>query len=115
VDPRIVDPSGEKTVVALAAAPPGTSLPYDDPAVTGAFRSALSSEPASVCSTLMTADGGYAGILVAPPHLATPFATIFPMRTLTVGPGVLKPAPWPTGPGTQRYGSTNPWPVETKL
>jgi hypothetical protein len=115
VDPRVVDAGGKKATVALAAAPPGVSIPFDDPAVTGAIRSALSSEPAAICTTLMSADGGYAGVLISPPHLATPFATIFPMRTLTVGAGVLSPAPWPTGPGTQRYGSDNPWPYETKV
>jgi hypothetical protein len=115
VDPRVVDPEGAEAVVALAAAPAGVSIPFDDPAVTGAIRSALSSEPARLCTTLMTDDGGYAGVLVSPPYLATPFATIFPQRTLHVGAGVLGRTVWPTGPGTQRYGSQNPWPYETKL
>lgn len=112
VDPRLIDADGPETVVALAAAPQGVALPFDDPSVTGAIRSALSSEPAELVTTLMTAEGDYAGVLISPPHLATPFATIFPHKVLHVGPGVLGPRPWPTGPVTQRYTGDVPWPYD---
>jgi hypothetical protein len=110
IDPRVLDAEGEETVVALAAAPPGISLPFDDPSVTGAIRSALASEPATLCTTLLTDGRRYSGVLIAPPHLATPFATIFPQRTLHVAAGVLGRTPWPTGPGAQRYVGGVPWP-----
>ncbi|HET8743225.1 MAG TPA: hypothetical protein VFM41_11430 [Gaiella sp.] len=110
VDPRALDPHGAETVVALAAAPAGISLPFDDPSVTGAIRAALSSEPAALCTTLLVEGRRYAGVLVAPPHLATPFATIFPQTTLHVGAGVLGRPAWPAGPGTQRYVGGVPWP-----
>ena len=112
IDPRVLDDEGPEVEVALAAGDPGVSLPFDDPAVTGAIRSALSSEPAAVCTTLMDDSGRYAGVLISPPHLATPFATIFPQRTLEVGPGLLGHTPWPTGPGTQRYVGDVPWPYD---
>lgn len=112
IDPRVLDEQGRELEVALAAGEPGVSLPFDDPAVTGAIRSALSSEPALTCTTLMDDSGRYAGVLISPPHLATPFATIFPQRTLEVGPGVLGHTPWPAGPGTQRYVSDVPWPYD---
>src|SRR5919198_488016 len=109
VDPRVIDADGEETEVALAAAPPGVAIPFDDPAVTGAIRSALSSEPAELVTTLMSDDGDYAGVLISPPHLATPFATIFPQKVLHVGAGVLGTVAWPTGPVTQRYQGDMPW------
>jgi hypothetical protein len=115
VDPRVVDPRGPKTTFALCAAPDDVSLSFDDPAVTGAVRSALSSEPGTVCTTLMNDDGDYVGVLIAPPHLGTPFATIFPQRVLEVEAGVLGRPPWPTGPGTQRYGGDVPWPFDRWL
>jgi hypothetical protein len=113
IDPRVLDPDGPEVEVALAAAEPGVSLPFDDPSVTGAIRSALSSEPAAVCTTLMDDSGGYAGVLISPPHLATPFATIFAQRTLHVGPALLGHTTWPTGPGTQRYLGDVPWPYDS--
>jgi len=112
IDPRVLDEEGPEQDVALAAAEPGVSLPFDDPAVTGAIRSALSSEPASMCTTLMDKAGRYAGVLISPPHLATPFATIFPQRNLHVGPALFGRTPWPTGPGTQRYLGDVPWPYD---
>jgi hypothetical protein len=112
IDPPVLDDEAPELVVALAAGEPGVSLPFDDPAVTGAIRSALSSEPAVMCTTLMEDSGRYAGVLISPPYLATPFATIFPQRTLEVGPGLLGPMAWPTGPGTQRYVSDVPWPYD---
>jgi hypothetical protein len=112
VDPRVIDAEGSEVVVAVAAAPAGVAIPFDDPAVTGAVRSALSSEPAELVTTLMTADGDYAGVLISPPYLATPFATIFPQKVLHVGQGVLGRTPWPTGPVTQRYTSDVPWPYD---
>lgn len=112
VDPRAIDPNGPRTVAALVAAPPGVSLHFDDPSVTGAIRAALASEPADVCTCLMHEGSRFAGALVAPPHLATPFATIFPQRTLALGRGLLGRPPWPTGPGTQRYLADVPWPFD---
>jgi hypothetical protein len=113
IDPRVLDRDGQAMEVALAAAPPGVSLPFDDPSVTGAIRSALSSEPAAMCTTLMNAEGRYAGVLICPPHLATPFATIFPQRTLHVGPVLFGHTSWPAGPGTQRYIGDVPWPYDS--
>jgi hypothetical protein len=112
VDPRAIDPDGPRTTVALVAAPPGVSLHFDDPSVTGAIRAALASEPAEVCSCLMKEGSRFVGALVSPPHLATPFATIFPQRTITVGRGLLGRPPWPTGPGTARYVAEVPWPFD---
>jgi hypothetical protein len=113
IDPHVLDREGPELDVALAAAEPGVSLPFDDPAVTGAIRSAPSSEPAAMCTTLMDRSGRYGGVLISPPFLATPFATIFPQRTLHVAPGLFGPTPWPTGPGTQRYVGDVPWPYDS--
>lgn len=112
VDPRAIDPDGPRTTAAIVAAPPGVSLPFDDPAVTGALRAVLSSEPADVCSCLMREGSRFVGALVSPPHLATPFATIFPQRSVTIGPGLLGRPPWPTGPGVARYLAEMPWPFD---
>lgn len=112
VDPRVVDREGRATRVALVTAPVGVSLSFDDPSVTGAVRAALASEPADVACCLMNRHGRFVGALVSPPHLATPFATIFPQRVLHVGPGVLGRPPWPTGPGTERYVADVPWPFD---
>jgi hypothetical protein len=113
IDPRVLDPQGPEVDVALAAGEPGVSLSFDDPAVTGAIRSALSSESPTMCTTLMDGEGRYAGVLISPPFLATPFATIFPQRTLHVGPRLLGHTPWPAGPGTQRYVGDVPWPYDS--
>jgi hypothetical protein len=52
-------------------------------------------------------------VLISPPHLATPFATIFPQRTLQVGPVLLGQTAWPAGPVTQRYLGDVPWPYDS--
>jgi hypothetical protein len=88
------------------------SPPFDDPAVAGAIRSALPSEPAVMCTTLMDDSRSHACALISPPHLATPFATIFSQRTLEIGPGHLGHTPWPTGPERQPYVGDVPWPYD---
>lgn len=109
-DPRLIDANGGPVRVALAVAPPGVSLHFDDPAVSGALRAALASEPARLISTLVVDEVRYAGVIVAPPHLATPFARIFPSHTYRVDAGLLGRMPFPTGPVIARYRPGTVWP-----
>lgn len=113
VDPRTIDPEGRATLVGLATAPSGVSYSFDDPAVVGAIRALLGSEPPTLVTTLAVSGGRFAGALVSPPHLATPFGTIFPLRAVHVGAGLLGRPPAPTGPVTQRYrAEIPPWPFD---
>lgn len=52
-------------------------------------------------------------MLISAPHLTTPFATIFPQRTLHVGPVLLGQTAWPAGPVTQRHLGDVPWPYDS--
>jgi hypothetical protein len=111
-DPRLIDPHGDAAKVALAVAPRGVSLHFDDPAVSGALRMALASEPARILTTLVVEEVDYAGALVSPTFLVTPFDRIFPSRTLRVGAGLLGRTPWPTGPVIARYAPGSVWPYD---
>jgi hypothetical protein len=115
VDARAVDGSGGDGWVSLVLAPPGVFLPFDDPAVAQATRMVLGMPPADVFSTLVEGDdrcrGALTGMHEEPGRLGyDPFANLFPVVVLGVGPGLLGRMPAPVGPSTQRYGGANPWP-----
>lgn len=115
IDPRAIDASGDGGWVSLALAPPGISLPFDDPAVTHATRMVLAMAPADAFSTLVEGDdrcrGALTGVRGELGRLGyDPFANLFPTVVLRVGPGLLGHMPAPAGPSTQRYGGANPWP-----
>lgn len=114
VDARSVDGSGPEWWISLSLAPPGVSLPFDDPAVSGALRAALAMpRPPEVMSTLLLDSSRYAGALVgglSSPQRNDPFARIFPARRLHVEQGLLGRVLMPVGPGIARHGSGNPWP-----
>jgi hypothetical protein len=113
-DPRVHDPAGDPAWVSLALAPPGVSIPFDDPAVSGALRRLLAGAPPRVVTTLLRDEVRFAGALVAGDEHAdpceSPFARIFPARSFRVGAGVLGRLPSPTGPGIARYAGGAPWP-----
>ncbi|MDQ6782068.1 MAG: hypothetical protein M3063_01200 [Actinomycetota bacterium] len=115
VDARAVDLVGEPGWVSLVMAPGVISLPFDDPAVSGAIRRVLSLEPAAVCSTLTVGDDRFVGALTACHELdgrlrGDPFAALFPARLLHIDGGFLGETPGLPGPVIQRYGAANPWP-----
>jgi hypothetical protein len=113
-DPRTHDPEGDPAWVSLALAPRDVSLHFDDPAVSGALRRALSGPPRRLVTTLLRDETRFVGALVAADDRdelrGNPFAAIFPARTFRVGPGVLGSIAAPTGPGIARYAGGAPWP-----
>ncbi len=79
------------------------------------MRDVLAGPWPRACSTL-TLDaatiGGAVTCLWDRPRAAQssdPFARLFPIRLLRVGPGLLGEMPPPSGPGIQRYAGS-PWP-----
>lgn len=119
IDPRAIDPGGEAMLCSLVLAPAEVSVDFDDPAVVGATRAALLLPPADLISTFVRRGHRFAGAITGVRHAARrwrldadPFARIFPGRIVRIGPGLLARVPAPTGPGTQRYGSGDPWPYD---
>lgn len=116
-DPRTHDPDGEPAWVSLALAPPGVSIPFDDPAVSGALRRTLAGPPRRLVTTLLRDEVRFAGALMAADDRAglrgNPFARIFPARTFRVERGVLGRVAAPTGPGIARYAGGAPWPWDS--
>lgn len=116
VDSRAVDPDGAAALASLVLAPDGVTIPFDDPAVSGALRAALAARWPNVLSTLVVGNSRFAGALTAVRDggrsrlEADPFARIFPARIVELGPGLLGCTPPPTGPVIQRYGGGEPWP-----
>src|SRR5436190_12548903 len=106
-DSRTHDPDGGPAWVSLALAPPGVSIPFDDPAVSGALRAILAGPPRRLVTTLLRDEVRFAGAMVAADERAklgaNPFARIFPARVFHVDRGVLGSIPPPTGPGIARY------------
>lgn len=115
LDARAVDPDGPSALVSLVLAPDGVTIPFDDPAVSGALRAARSALP-DVLSTLVVEESRFAGALTAVRNgdrsrlESDPFARLFPARIVELGPGLLGRTPPPTGPVVQRYGGGEPWP-----
>ena len=113
-DPRTHDLNGDPAWVALALAPAGVSIPFDDPAVSGALRRLLAGPPPRLATTLLRDEVRFAGALLAADERAelceNPLARIFPARTFRVGRGVLGRVSPPTGPGIARYAGGAPWP-----
>jgi hypothetical protein len=112
VDPRIVDPRGDRGWVSLVLVPPGFALPFDDLAVQQARRDVLARPPARAVSTLLRDSSHFQGAITVTDQQrdADPFARLAPRRVLRVGRGLFgRPAP-PVGPTIERYGSANPWP-----
>ena len=71
--------------------------------------------PADAFSTLLEGDdrcrGALTGVRGELGRLGyDPFANLFPVVVLRVGPGLLGHVPTPVGPSIQRYGGANPWP-----
>lgn len=116
IDARAIDPDGPPATVSLAMASMGTSLLFDDLAVSQAIRAVLSMPPADACSTLSLGDDRFVGgVTVVHGHDTSrlrfdPFNTLFPARVLRVDAGLFGWMPAPAGPGTQRYGAGKPWP-----
>jgi hypothetical protein len=100
--------------VSLALAPEGVSIPFDDPAVSGALRRTLADPRHRLVTTLLRDEVRFAGALLAADDRGrlhqNPFARIFPARVFHVGPGVLGSIAPPTGPGIARYAGGAPWP-----
>jgi hypothetical protein len=116
IDARMVTGGHELTWVSLALAPPGISLPCDDPLVSHALRRRLERPWPGAASTLLVDWSRIAGAVAAAPTPEAldddPFATVFPVRGFRVEPGLLARVPAPVGPGITRYGSGNPWPFD---
>lgn len=119
IDARAVDRHGAAGWVSLALAPERLWVPFDDPAVTRALRAVLTGPPVDVVSTLLLGDARFVGALTGvhgDDHISRladdPFARIYRRRLLRVSPGFLGATPAPVGPGTQRWGSDQPWPAE---
>ncbi|HEX6701944.1 MAG TPA: hypothetical protein VF101_14550 [Gaiellaceae bacterium] len=114
VDPRVHDAKGDPAWVSLVRAPRGVSIPFDDPAVSGALRDLLAGPPRRAVTTLLRDEVRFAGALLAADDGArlrpNSFARIFPARVFRVEAGVLGRRPWPTGPGIARYAGGAPWP-----
>lgn len=116
LDARAVDPDGAPALASLVLPPDGVSILFDDPAVSGALRAALTAPWPAVLSTLVVGSSRFAGALTAirdgdRSRLASdPFARIFPAELVEIGPGLLGKVPAPTGPVIQRYGGGNAWP-----
>jgi len=117
VDPRAIDPAGLAARMSFVLAPADSSLEFDDPAVIGALRDALSLAPADVLSTFVVDRWRFGGAITAVRaetdrgRLAVdPFARLFRTRILDVDAGLLGRMPPPVGPGIQRYGAGAPWP-----
>jgi len=115
IDSRAIDPVGDAGAVSLVLAPDGQYLPFDDPAVAHATRMVLAMPPAAVFSTLVDGDdrcrGSLTGVHGDDGRLGyDPFGVLFPPVVLRVEAGILGRMPSPSGPVTQRYGATNPWP-----
>lgn len=116
IDARAIDPHGEPALASLVLHADDVTIPFDDPAVSGALRAALAAPWPDVLSTLVVEDSRFAGALTAVrdgdrARLASdPFARIFPAALIEIGPGLLGLTPAPTGPVIQRYGGGRPWP-----
>lgn len=116
IDARAIDADGPPAKVSLAIAATGMSLLFDDPAVSQAIRYVLSMPPADACSTLSRGEDRCVGAVTVVHRDDTsrlrfdPFAALFSARVLQVDSGLFGWMPAPAGPGTQRYGSGNPWP-----
>ena len=116
VDARGIDPDGAPALASLVLPPDGVTIPFDDPAVSEALRTALAAPWPDVLSTLVVEESRFAGALTAVRDgdrarlAADPFARIFPAELVEVGPGLLGATPAPTGPMIQRYGGGEPWP-----
>jgi hypothetical protein len=116
IDPRAVDPAGATGWLELALAPVGVRVLFDDTAVTQALRAMLARPWPRAHSTLALDAAAIGGALTAwwtrPTSELTrsnPFARLFVVRLLEVGPGLLGDMPAPVGPGIQRYAGS-PWP-----
>lgn len=116
IDARAIDPHGPAGTASLVLPRRGGWLPFDDPAVSQAMRTALLLPPVEVLSTLVVGNDRFVGALTAvhdqrPDRLRDdPFATVFPSRLVHVAAGLLGRMPAPVGPTIQRYGADNPWP-----
>jgi hypothetical protein len=116
LDARAIDPDGPAALVSLVLVPDDLTIPFDDPAVSGALRASLAAPWPHVLSTLVVGESRFGGALTAVRDGnrsrldADPFARIFPARILELGPGLLGWTPPPTGPVVQRYGGGEPWP-----
>lgn len=111
-----VSPDGAPAVVSLVLAPRGVRVPFDDQAVIGARRAALTYWPWRALSTLVRGDSEFAGAVsaVSPgtPSPLDPFARIVPARLLAVPAGFVGEMTPPAGPVLERYGSAKPWPLD---
>lgn len=114
-DGRITATGGTSACLSLALGPAGISLPFDDLSVMHALRGRLSTVWPGLCTSLLVDWSRIGGALTGATDPETleddPFARVFThRRLLRVEPGALGAIPAPTGPGTVRYGSGNPWP-----
>lgn len=120
IDARAVDPDGPAGWMSLAVAlrPSEQWIPFDDPSVTHALRAVLAGPAVDVVSTLLLGNARFVGGLRGVhgegfgPLAEDPFERIYARRLLRVGSGFLGETPAPVGPGTQRWGSDQPWPAE---
>lgn len=114
VDHRALLGGSGATWASLVVLPDGAGIPFDDGAVIGALRRRLAQRWPGTCSTLLVDWGTFGGALTAGRERSDvvddPFARLGPRRLLRVPAGSFGAIPPPTGPGTTRYGSGNPWP-----
>jgi hypothetical protein len=121
IDPRVIDPAGERATVSLVLVPAHVRLRFDDLAVQHARRRVLAEPPFDAVSTLLRDSSHFEGAVTVArggdvARLGDdPFARIFPARVLEVGPGILGAVPPPAGPAIERYGSAEPWPWDRFL
>ena len=114
VDHRTLLGGSDATWASLVVLPEGGGIPFDDGAVIGALRRRLAQRWPGTCSTLLVDWGTFGGALTAGRERSDvaddPFARLGNRRLLRVPAGSFGAIPAPTGPGTTRYGSGNPWP-----
>jgi hypothetical protein len=115
MDGRIVDPGGGPAWVSLVLLERGREPLFDDPAVSGALRAALSGPPADGVSTFVRDSTHFSGGVTVRRTGTTalrddPLARLGPQQILRVDHGVFGLAAPPAGPVTQRY-SGQPWPL----
>jgi hypothetical protein len=115
-----------RAYVSLAVDLTTTGLDFDDPTVTGALRETLASYLPLLgirfiatstlmsdwmhCAGALTAFWAGSDTLAAAVAAADPWRTVAPSRLYRLQPLVVRSVPPPAGPGTQRYGASNPWP-----
>lgn len=118
---EVVGGGGEALEVVLTLPPRSQRPLHDDPAVVAATRAAARDGGRLALTAALVADqvhwaGGLSAVTAGTADRwpgwvdLEPWGRLAPARRLRVGPGVLRAAPLPASPGTQRRAGA-PWPA----